>query len=146
MTSLLHAYLIVSNGNLLHCVFASQMLHIRQKWTYQQSEFEILFKVNISLSFYSKIFKKKFRKKIALTNKVNCLFMWFPVTKTRSGNKRKKFRKFQGLHEIPDQFQEIHVIPKQYRNYRESLNFRNYLKSLITLNSCNIYIKMICDV
>ena len=49
MTSLLHAYLIVSNGNLLYCVFASQMLHIRKKWAYQQSEFEILF--NISLCF-----------------------------------------------------------------------------------------------
>ena len=65
--------------------------------------------------------------------------MWFPETKTRSGNKRKKFRKFEGLHEIPDQFQELHVIPKQYRNYTQSLNFRKYVKSLITLNSCNIY-------
>ena len=37
--------------------------------------------------------------------------MLFPVTKTWSGNKRKKFRKFQGLHEIPDQFQELQVIP-----------------------------------
>ena len=32
--------------------------------------------------------------------------MSFTVTNIRSGNKRKKFRKFQELHEIPDQFQE----------------------------------------
>ena len=44
MTSLLHVYLIVYNGNLLYCVLASQMLHIRKKCPYQQSEFEILFK------------------------------------------------------------------------------------------------------
>ena len=32
--------------------------------------------------------------------------MWFAVTKTRSGNKRKQLRIFQRLHEIPGQLQE----------------------------------------
>ena len=119
MTSLLHAYLIVSNSNLLYYVFASQMLHIRKKWTYQQIEFEILFKFFFEFLIKDLYLKRNSEKKSHSTNKVNCLFtcMWFPVTKTRSGNKRKKFRKFQGLHEIPDQFQELHVIPNQYRNY-----------------------------
>ena len=40
-----------------------------------------------------------------------------PVTKTQSGNKRKKLRKFQELHEIPDQFLELQLLPKQYSNY-----------------------------
>ena len=48
---------------------------------------------------------------------IHTSLMSFTVTNTRSGNKRKKLRKFQGLHEIPDQFQEYHVIPKRFRNY-----------------------------
>ena len=63
-----------------------------------------------------------------------------PITYTRSGTKSKTFRKTKGLHEMFDLFQGLQVISKGFRNNTKYLNFRNYVKSLITLISCNICI------